>query len=55
MIVSYLPPSQKQKMKLMNRDLSKRTRDFIEWELREYTYKRIHPVPKAVMPITEGE
>ena len=45
-ILSYLPPDHKQMLTLMNKDLSKRTKDFIEWELREYKYKSIYPPPK---------
>lgn len=35
MILSFLQPRQKVKLIVMNRDLSKRTKDFIEWELRD--------------------
>ena len=34
-ILSFLPPNKKQHMCLMNKDLNKRTKDFIEWELKE--------------------
>lgn len=40
-IVSYLAPKNKQKLTMLNTDLSKRTKDYIEWELREIAGKPV--------------
>ena len=44
-----MPPNHKQKLTLMNRALSKRTKDFIEWELRDISGSSLKK-PKKLRP-----
>jgi hypothetical protein len=50
-ILSYLQPNKKQQLALLNKDLNTRTKDYMEWELRDVGQKK--QVMRKPVEITE--
>lgn len=50
MILSYLPPNKKQQMCLLSKDINKRTREYIEWEIKDRKRKMIKDVAVVAVP-----
>lgn len=54
MILSYLPPNKKQQMCLLNKDINKRTKEFIEWEIKDRHLKSID-LGKQITVVNEDD
>ena len=41
MILSYLPPNKKQQMCLLSKEINKRTKEYIEWEIKDRNHRNM--------------